>query len=313
MQYQDYYQVLGVPRNADAQSIKSAFRKLARQHHPDANKNDPGAESRFKAINEAYTVLSDPEKRRKYDRFGKDWEKFERAGGQAQDFDWNRWGAGGPRRRMSQDEFERMFGGQGMGGQGFSTFFEQLFGAGTMGGFATEAPPRPKPPPRTVKTELTLEEAYTGTSRTVRMANGKSVEATIPAGVATGSRIRLRGSGGENESDLYLKIEVKSHSQFTRKDDDLQVKVPVDLFTAILGGEVPVPTMDGRVQLKIKPGTQSHSRIALGGKGMPNLKQPSRKGKLIALIDVQIPERLTRKQKKLMEEFRDRYRAEDKD
>lgn len=308
MKYQDYYQVLGVPRNADAQSIKSAFRKLARQHHPDANKNDPGAESRFKTINEAYTVLSDPEKRRKYDRFGKDWEKFERAGGQAQDFDWSQWGAGGPRRRMSPDEFEHMFGGQGMGGQGFSTFFEQLFGTGSMGGFAAEAAPRPKPPQRTVKTELTLDEAYAGTTRTVRMANGKTVQATIPPGVATDSRIRLRGSGGETESDIYLKIEVQPHPHFTRNDDDLQVRVPVDLFTAVLGGEVPVPTMEGMVQLKIRPGTQSHTRIALSGKGMPNLKQPSQKGKLIALIDVRIPERLSRQQKKLFEELRNRYK-----
>ncbi len=314
MKYQDYYQVLGVPRDADARSIKSAFRKLARRHHPDANKNAPGAESRFKEINEAYTVLSDPEKRRKYDRFGKDWEKFERAGGQAQDFDWSQWGSGGPRRHMSQEDFERMFGGgQGVGGHGFSSFFEQLFGAGNMGGFAAGASPRPKPPQRIVKTELTLNEAYAGTTRTVRMGNGKSVQATIPPGVYTGARIRLRGSGNEHEGDLYLQIEIQPHAQFTRQEDDLQVRVPVDLFTAVLGGEVPVPTMDGQVQLKIKPGTQSHTRIALSGKGMPKLKQPSQRGKLIALIDVRIPERLSRQQKKLFEEFRDRYYPESQD
>ncbi len=311
MKYQDYYQVLGVPHHADTQSIKSAFRKLARQHHPDANQNDPDAETRFKAINEAYTVLSDPEKRRKYDKFGKDWEKFERAGGQAQDFNWNRWGTGGSRRRMSPEEFERMFGGQGRGSQGFSSFFEQLFGAGSMGGFATEAPPRPKPTPRTIQTELTLEEAYAGTTRTVRMANGKSVQATIPPGVATGSRIRLRGSGGETEGDLYLRIEIKPHARFTRQGNDLQVSVPIDLFTAVLGGEVPVPTMDGPVQLKIQPGTQSHTRIALTGKGMPALKQPTPKGKLIVRIDVKIPERLTRQQQKEFEELRTRWEPTD--
>ena len=179
MQVEDYYQILGVSRNADQETIKKAFRRLARANHPDTNKGDPKAEQRFKSINEAYTVLSDPEKRRKYDQFGKQWERFNSTGGNPQDFNWQQWGGGG--RGMSGQEFADMFGGQAMGGQGFSNFFEHLFGMGGMGGAAAAHRRQPRPPRREVKAELTLEEAAAGVSRKVRLSSGNTVAADIPA------------------------------------------------------------------------------------------------------------------------------------
>lgn len=307
MTYQDYYQILGVPRHADEKAIKSAFRRLARRYHPDTNRGDPKAEERFKAINEAYTVLSDPDKRQKYDRLGKDWERFERSGGNPRDFNWNQWGTGDQQQRMTREAFEQMMRGQGMGSQGFSSFFEQLFGRGdmgTMGGFQSSPPPSHAPPQRTVETELTLEEAYRGTSRTVRMSNGQKIKADVPPGVKTGSRIRLRGSGHEREGDIYLRVTVKPHAAFTVKGEDLEMEVPIDLYTAVLGGEVPVPTLDGTVYLTISPGTQNNTRVSLSGKGMPHLKQPDRKGKLIAVIRVEIPMNLSSRDRALFEELR---------
>jgi len=308
MKVTDYYQTLGVRRDADQETIKRAFRKLARANHPDTNKGDPEAESRFKAINEAYTVLSDPEKRRKYDRFGKDWERFTNAGGNPQDFNWQQWGTGGPRRGMSPEDIASMFGGQQMGGQGFSTFFEHLFGMGgpgSMGGpsAARRAPPRP--PRREVKAELTLEEAAAGTSRKVRLSGGDTVAADIPRGVRDGSLVRLRGSGEGGESDLHVRIGIKPHPVFQRQEDDLLVDVEVDLYTAVLGGEVRVPTLEGPVQMRIRPGTQSHTRIALAGKGMPQLKQSNRRGRLIARVRIRIPQDLSPEQTALFRQLQD--------
>ncbi len=303
MKYRDYYETLGVSRHADAKEIKRAFRRLAREYHPDTNKGDPQAEERFKAVNEAYAVLSDTVKRQKYDRFGKDWERFERAGGNPQDFDWSQWGSGG-QRRMSQEEFTRMAGGQG--GFGFSSFFDQLFGAGVPGGgfHTTEAGPRPQPR-REVEAEISLEEAFHGTHRTLHTSDGRRIQAEFPPGVKTGSRIRLRGSAEPAGSDIYLKVKVSPHPHFTVKGQDLQVKVPVDLYTAILGGEVPVPTLNGTVKLKIPAGTQPGARLALSDKGMPDVKQPDAKGKLVVTLQVQLPRNLSAREQELFRQLRD--------
>ncbi len=307
MKYRDYYETLGVSRNADEKEIKRAFRRLAREYHPDTNKGDPQAEERFKAVNEAHAVLSDKAKRQKYDRFGKDWERFERSGGNPQDFNWSQWGAGGARggpQRMSQEEFARMTGGQG--GFGFSTFFDQLFGAGVPGGgFATaDAGPRPQPR-REVVAEITLEEAFHGTIRTIDASDRRRIQAEIPPGVKTGSRIRLRGSAEPAGGDIYLKIEIASHPHFTVKGLDLQVKVEVDLYTAVLGGEVSVPTMNGTVKLKIPAGTQPGARMALSGKGMPDVKQSDSRGKLVVTVDVALPRNLSARDQKLFKQLRD--------
>lgn len=307
MKYRDYYETLGVAKNADEKEIKNAFRRLARQYHPDTNKGDPQAEAQFKAVNEAYTVLSDKEKRRKYDRFGKDWERFERSGGNPQDFDWSQWGAGGARggqQRMSQEEFARMMGGQG--GFGFSGFFDQLFGTGAPGGGyrTAEAGPRPQPR-REMEAEITLEESFHGASRTINTSDGRRIQAEIPPGVKTGSRIRLRGSAEPTGGDIYLKVKVKPHPRFTVQNQDLHIKVPVDLYVAVLGGEVPLPTMEGTVQLRIPAGTQPGAKMALTGKGLPDVKKPQAKGKLIATVDVELPRNLSVQEQALFKQLQD--------
>jgi curved DNA-binding protein len=328
MEYKDYYQTLGVARNADEKEIKRVYRKLAQQYHPDKNPGDKAAEAKFKEINEAYTVLSDPEKRSKYDRFGAQWEQFERAGGAPGDFDWGGWSAspGGGRtqtRTVTPEEFEQMFGG--MGGDGsFSSFFETLFGgAGGMGTGAGRTGPRVRTrqmnprygfgsEPRTsqaeaplrsdVDVDVTLEEAFHGATRILQRENGTRLEATIPRGVRTGSRVRIRG--GANGDDIYLKINVRPHAQFTREDNELRVKVPVDLYTAVLGGEVQVPTLERAVVLTIPAGTQNGRTFRLRKLGMPDMKQPDQRGDLLAVVEVTVPTNLSDEEKRLFEQLR---------
>ncbi|GIV76599.1 DnaJ domain-containing protein [Litorilinea aerophila] len=318
MDYKDYYQILGVPRNATDKEIKKAFRQLAQKYHPDKNPGNKEAEQKFKEINEAYTVLSDPEKRKKYDRFGAQWEQYERAGGRPEDFDWSAWTGGGPRgsyttRTVTPEEFEQMFGGMG----GFSSFFDALFGSGMggmggrPGGSFRQSRGRPgvdfgvhertAAPPRTeVPVDITLEEAFHGTTRTLQSEDGTRLEVNIPRGVKTGSRVRARGSQG----DIYLKINVLPHERFTREGDDLRVRVPVDLYTAVLGGEVQVPTLERPVVLTIPPGTQNGKTFRLRGLGMPNLRQPDKRGDLYAVVEVTLPTNLSEKERSLFEELR---------
>ncbi len=204
MDYKDYYKTLGVDRNASQDDIKKAFRKLARQYHPDMNKGDESAEEKFKEINEANEVLSDPDKRQKYDQFGSHWQQYERAGGRPEDFNWNPWqqaGRGGYSQQVSQEELERMFGNfGGMGGGGFSDFFETLFGGAGRGGginFGGQPMPRQRGQDAEHIVEITLEEAFQGTQRVLQWENGRKIEAKIPPGVKTGSKVRLRGQGGQ--------------------------------------------------------------------------------------------------------------------
>jgi curved DNA-binding protein len=327
MEYKDYYKILGVPKNATEKEIKKAYRKLARQYHPDANPNDPTAEEKFKEINEAYEVLSDPEKRKKYDQFGAQWKNFTGAGGRPEDF-WRQWqgsaaGAGAPGggyRTVSPEEFEEMFGGAG----GFSDFFEALFGmggrrGGRTGGFedifggvyTTGAGARARPMRgRDIEhpVEITLEEAYHGTTRVLQM-DGERIEVKIPKGVKTGSRVRVAGKGepgrnGGQPGDLYLKIHVLPHSQFKREGDDLRLKLAVDIYTLILGGEVQVPTLDRPVLLNIPPETDNGKVFRLRGKGMPNLKQPDRRGDLYVEVSAKLPKNLTEQEKELFRQLR---------
>jgi len=283
MEYKDYYKTLGVDRNADQETIKKAFRKLARQYHPDANKGDKKAEEKFKEINEAYEVLSDPEKRKLYDRMGSSYRKYQRAGGNPQDYDWSQWangddspfGFGGARRVYEQNidlgEFIReMFSGQQTVRQ--PRDFQQ-------------------------GVEITLEEAYHGTSRLVEKSGQPAIEVKIPPGVKTGSRIRVRGQGGKNArgqaGDLYLVIEVKPHPIYERKDDDLYRDIQVDAFTAMLGGEAEVETMAGLLAVKVPPGTSSGKLIRLRGRGMPRLNKPEEFGDLYLRVMITVPNDLT--------------------
>jgi curved DNA-binding protein len=323
MEYKDYYKTLGVSKSASKDEIKKAYRRLARQYHPDVNPGDKASEEKFKEINEAYEVLSDKEKRQKYDRFGSQWKQYTNAGGQPEDFDWGQWagspgGAGGTyTRTVSPEEFEQMFGGGAGGRGGFSDFFEMLFGGigGSprtgFGGFGQQSrqvqPRRGRNSEHTM--EITLAEAYHGTTRMLQWDDGKRIEAKIPPGVKTGSRVRLRGqgdsgSGGGESGDLFLKIKVLPDPVFTRRGDNLESSVQLDLYTAILGGEADVRAIGRSVTLTIPSGTRNGEKIRLRGLGMPNLKDPEKHGDLFAIISVQLPEKLSPEEKELFEQLR---------
>jgi curved DNA-binding protein len=310
MEYKDYYKILGVAKNADEKEIKRAYRRLAREFHPDVNPGDAGAEERFKEINEAYEVLSDSQKRSKYDQFGASWQQYQRMGGDPSGFDWGQW-VGGNRPGGTRVDFSGdlgdLFGG---GAGGFSDFFSALFGdmgvrsggfgRGRRGGRARgqdfEQPLR-----------VTLEEAFQGTRRLLEK-NGRRLEVKIPRGVRTGSRIRMAGegatgAGGQPAGDLYLKVTVAPHPLFTRKGDDLHREVDLDLYAAVLGGEVPIDTLDGRVTLKVPPETQSGRVFRLRGKGMPKLRNPAQRGDLYVKLRVRLPEHLNENEKRLFREL----------
>jgi curved DNA-binding protein len=325
MEFKDYYSTLGVPKTATEKEIKQAFRKLARKHHPDVNPNDKGAESKFKEINEANEVLGDPEKRKKYDELGANWRMYEQAQQQGQPYPggspfgggfgghggeggaWtiNMGGPGGAR-TMSEEDMRDMFGGAG-GGDPFSDFFRTFFGGGGGG----EAPGRGRAP-RSQKgrdieseAELTLEEAYHGAMRRISITLGghaRSIDVRIPPGVKDGSRVRAAGEGeggssGGASGDLYLRVRLKTHPVFERKGDDLYVKVALPVTTAVLGGEVQVPTITGSVRLKVPETTQPGQIFRLKGHGMPLVGKPDSKGDLYATVDIQVPRSLTKDQR----------------
>ena len=314
LDYKDYYATLGVPRDADSKAIKSAYRKLARKYHPDVNPGDAAAEERFKDITEANEVLGDPDKRAKYDQFGTAYRQHERAGGGGGGFDWDQWGgqpAGGSgTRTVTPEEFESLFGGGG-----FSDFFETLFG-GTGGGvpgggargFGRQAARQIRGRTLEHKVRVSLEEAFHGASRLISV-DGRRVTASIPPGVRTGSKVRMRGlgapgQGGAEAGDLLLVIEVTPHEQYTRRDDDLRTDVEVPLYTAVLGGEIDVPTLSGPVHLTIPPETASGKRFRLGGKGMPSLREKKKRGDLIATVVIQLPIGLSDEERQLFENLR---------
>jgi curved DNA-binding protein len=285
----DYYNILGVSRNATEREIKQAYRKLARQHHPDVNPGDKSAEERFKQINEAYEVLSDKEKRRKYDKYGDQWQyadQFEKAR-QQQGWDFSQ---GGQRVYFSEEDVG-------------SIFDDFLRGFGGRAG---------RPQPRKGRDiefplEVTLEEVYSGTTRTLNMADGKRLEVKIPAGVKDGSRVRISGKGVEGyggvKGDLYLVTSVRPHRTFHRHGDDLYTDVSVPLTVAVLGGEVKVNTLKGsKLSLKIPPETQNGRTFRLVEQGMPHLGN-STKGDLLARVKVVLPTKLTDEEKELFQKL----------
>ncbi|MBN1994607.1 MAG: DnaJ domain-containing protein [Anaerolineae bacterium] len=312
MEYKDYYQILGVNKNASEKDIKSAFRKLARKHHPDMNPDDPQAEARFKEINEAYEVLGDPEKRAKYDQLGADWHRWQQAGGNSQDFNWGQWATGPAGQRVNvryanMQDLEDLFGG----GNPFSDFFTSIFGG--MGSDPRGSGFDYRPQPRRgqdleQEVEITLAEAYHGTTRLLTK-DGRRLQVKIPAGAKTGTRVRMRGEGGGSRSggqtgDLYLRVKVAPDPRFERKGDELHTTVPVDLYTAVLGGETRVPTLSGEVNLKIPAGSQNGQTFRLRGRGMPKLNKKDQHGDLYARLDVRLPTKLTAEQRKQFETLR---------
>ena len=312
MEYKDYYKILGVDKNASEKDIKRAFRRLARESHPDVNPNDARAEERFKEINEAHEVLSDPEKRQKYDRLGADWHRYQQAGGGPGGFDWGRWTTGRPGegvhvRYGTPEDLQDLFGGDSP----FSDFFSQIFGGmgASPGAGRTQRQIHQRGQDFEQPVEITLQEAYSGTARILQKEHQR-LEVKIPAGAKTGTRVRMSGHGGQgvggaNAGDLFLRVRVKPDRRFERKGSDLHTTVPVELYTMVLGGEVRVPTMTGEVVLTIPAGTQSGRTFRLRGKGMPHLRQPDQHGDLYAKVEVRLPSRLTPEQQELFEQLRD--------
>jgi curved DNA-binding protein len=312
MDFKDYYQVLGVSTDASAKDIKQSYRKLARKHHPDVNPGDKSAEEKFKEINEAYQALSDPEQRKKYDALRVDYQHWQASGGRSQDYDKNRSsaqpGQGSRAQYSSTDDLQDLFGNDSP----FSDFFTSNFG-GTQGGRSgRQASPR-RGQDFEQEIEITLEEVYQSTTRLLKIGDRK-LEARIPPGVGNGSRIRLAGQGSPGRNggvagDIYLIIRVLPHPSFERRQDDLYTDLPLDMYTAVLGGEVPVTTLDGKILLKIPSRTQVDHTFRLRGKGMPNQSNPKTKGDLYARVKLVLPENLTDQELKVFSELAEARRG----
>jgi curved DNA-binding protein len=296
MEYKDYYKTLGVERSASQDEIKKAYRKLALQFHPDKNPNNKSAEDKFKDANEAYQVLGDAEKRKRYDELGSAYSQWQNRGGQG-GFDWGQWAGrgapGGNVRVEYSGDMDDLFGQMG----GFSDFFQQIFGGGVGQRTRRQAV---RQPAYEQPVTISLEEAFKGGERLMQL-DGRRIEVKIPAGAQTGTKVRMAGIGPQ-ESDIYLAINVEDDPRFERDGNDLRSEVETDLYTAVLGGEVQVPTLEGKVVLTIPSGTQSGQSFRLKGKGMPGLKNKDR-GDLFAKINVRIPKNLSDEEKKLFEKL----------
>lgn len=296
MEFVDYYSILGLDKNASQDDIKKAYRKLARKHHPDVNPNDAAASKKFQQINEANEVLSDPEKRKKYDQYGKDWEhaeQFEQARRQQQH---QPFGGGGGQRFSSED----------FGSGDFSDFFESLFG-GQARGHGGGRTAKFRGQDYTSELRINLSDAYTTHKQTLTV-NGKSIRITIPAGIEDGQKIRLKGHGGEGGNggpagDLYITFSIVNNTAFKRVGNDLYHTQDIDLYTALLGGEVTVDTLSGKLKLKVKPETQNGTKVRLKEKGFPVYKEEGKFGDLYVTMNVKLPTNLTEQQKELFKQL----------
>ena len=300
MDYKDYYNILGVDKKASQDEIKKAYRALAVKHHPDKNPDNKAAEEQFKLANEANEVLGNPEKRKKYDELGENWQQYEKQGNQqgGNPFGGNQ---GGQYRYESNGNDP--FGGQ----SDFSDFFEQFFSGGAKnGGGRTQ---NRKGGDYETEMEITLEEAYQGTSRTIQVDNEK-LRITTKPGSYNDQQLRIKNKGAKGSSedhrgDLFVRIKIKNHPVFIRKEDDLYHTQTIDLCTAVLGGDVLVKTLSGKVKIKIAEGTQNGKSIRLKGKGMPIYDKKDVFGDFYLEIKVQIPDELTEKQRELFEQLKE--------
>ena len=296
MEYIDYYKVLGVEKNASDDDIKKAYRKLARKYHPDLNPNDKEANKKFQQINEANEVLSDPEKRKKYDQYGKDWkhaEQFEQAR-QTQGHGADQWG--------------QTFTGNFEEGD-FSDFFESLFGGGSSGRRGRGRQTKFRGQDIDGEFQLNLIDAYKTHQQTFTV-NGKNIRITIPAGVENGQKIRIAGHGepginGGPNGDLFITFHIVNNTNFRRHGNDLYATVDIDLYTSLLGGDIMVDTLDGKIKLKVAPETQNGTKVRLKGKGFAVYKKENEFGDLILAYNVKLPTNLTEKQKELFGQIRD--------
>lgn len=298
MAFIDYYKVLGLNKSATTAEIKKAYRKLARKHHPDVNPNDKTAEHKFKEINEANEVLSDPEKRKKYDKYGKDWqhgEAYEQAQQQQQS------------QRHYQQQGPGNFGGSNFSDSEFSDFFESMFGGrGASQGHGRSAGFRGQD--FNAELQLDIKDVFE-TQKKVLTVNGKNIRLTIPAGVENGQVIKISGKGGPGANggphgDLLIQFNISNSTKFKRDGSNLYATEKIDLYTAILGGEVTVRTFDGKVKLKVKPETQNGTKVKLKGKGFPIYKKDGQFGDLFITYEIEMPTKLSDKEKALFNELK---------
>jgi curved DNA-binding protein len=293
MDYKDYYKILGVERSAGADEIRKAYRKLAMQYHPDRNPGNKQAEERFKEMNEAYQVLNDPQKRARYDQLGSAYSNWQQGGGTPGDFDWTQWFSGQPGgTRVEYGDINDL-----LGQDVFSEFFRSIFGG--TGGARSSTRARRAPTYQQPIT-ISLEEAYRGTTRMFQ-SDARQLTVRIPAGVKTGSKVRAAGAA-PNGQDLYLIVDVSDDPRFERKGDDLHTSTTIDVFTAILGGEATVQTVDGEITLKVPAGTQPEQVFRLAGRGMPRLKGNQSRGDLFVRVKVRIPRELTPSQSDMLQQ-----------
>lgn len=296
MAFIDYYKVLGVEKSATQEEIRKAYRKQAKRYHPDINKDDPQAKERFQEINEANEVLSDPEKRKKYDEYGENWQHADEFEAQRRQyrsnpnggFDFGGFGGFGD------------FSGNEGNASGFSDFFEQLFGSS----FRQRQSPKGKDLQATLS--ITLQEAAKEHKQTFSINNEK-IRITVPAGIADGQKIRIKGRGAVQNGvrgDLYITFRIEPDARFTRKGNDLYTTLTIDLYTLLLGGEVVVPTLGGNAKVNIKPATQPDSKLRLRGKGMPEYKKEGTTGDLIVTVKTNLP-MLNDKQKELLKKIKE--------
>jgi curved DNA-binding protein len=292
MEFIDYYKVLGVDKTATTEDIKKAFRKLARQHHPDLNPNDKEAHKKFQQINEANEVLSDPEKRKKYDQYGKDWQH-------AEQFEQARQSQG----RQRSGQWEQSFGDYSEGD--FSDFFESMFGG--MGNRNRNRQTKFRGEDFNATLQLNLTDVYTTHQQTFTV-NGNNIRITIPAGVENGQKIKIKGHGGPGinggpNGDLYITFDIINNTKFKRSGNDLHTTVDINLYTAVLGGEITIDTLNGKIKLKVNPETQNGTKVRLKGKGFPVYKNEGQFGDLFVTYNVKLPTNLTEKQKELFRQL----------
>lgn len=302
MDYKDYYKILGVERKATEDEIKRAYRKLALKYHPDRNPGDKKAEEQFKEINEAYQVLSDPAKRSRYEQLGESYSRWQQRGSQ-EGFNWDEWVTSRPGgTRVEVGDLNDLFGGS------FSEFFRSIFdgtGFGQTAERPTQRRTRQTRPSFQQEVIITLQEAYRGASRRIEV-DGRRLEIKIPAGANQGTKVRVTDAITTPEGqkgDLYLVVQIVADPRFERRAADLHSEISIDLYTAVLGGEVVVPGLSGNVVLSIPPGTQPGQTFRLTGKGMPHLKSPQSHGDLFVRARVQLPRKLSPQQKQLFQEL----------
>lgn len=300
MKFIDYYQVLGVEKGASEQEIKKAYRKLARKYHPDLNPNNPESQKKFQQINEAHEVLSDPEKRKKYDQYGQNWQhagQYKEDGRQQG----QQYQGGFSGEFTGGDPFE---GAGGFGAGGFSDFFEDLFGSGYRQGDKSTAF---RGGDIQASLQLNLSQVYKTHKRTLTI-NGKNIRLSIPAGVEDGQTIRIKGHGSEGynggpKGDLYITFQILNDTPFRREGANLYSEVPLDIYTAALGGDMLVDTFEGKARVKIKPGTQGGTTVKLKGKGFPVYKKEGSFGDLLISYKIKVPENLSDREKELLIEL----------